>query len=345
MPPGKPRTVEETTPSGKRLLRDYDPSGKLTGIRILPALPAPTAAKRGLFGRARKELPTPAPDASPAPASSSVTTGAPPPEPAPLSAPPPPPAIHARFPDEAAKPGIDIVVERFGPAKAPPSPQLLTPAPDASPAPTSSSVTTGAPSAAPSAAPPPPPAVHTRLPEEPARPGIDVLLEPLSDPPAPRQPPLVLPEVVALRADIVVPAPEPDERAIVFREPEPVAAAGAEPEIVYVPPRRFEVVALEEVVEAAPAPGPERVPEPKPESKPEPEPEPKPEPEPEPEDDRLRPPYVAAVPDVDQRVDALLTRADAPAKRRKRAPVPAPSFEPLAREPWEDRLDAALAGR
>ena len=35
---------------------------------------------------------------------------------------------------------------------------------------------------------------------------------------------------------------------------------------------------------------------------------------------------------------------DLPAKRRKRAPIPAPAFEPLLREPWEDRLDAALQG-
>jgi hypothetical protein len=55
--------------------------------------------------------------------------------------------------------------------------------------------------------------------------------------------------------------------------------------------------------------------------------------------------YAALVPDLDDRVDAILTRQDAPAKRRKRAPIPAPLFEPLRREPWEDRLDIALAGR
>lgn len=55
--------------------------------------------------------------------------------------------------------------------------------------------------------------------------------------------------------------------------------------------------------------------------------------------------YVALVPKLDERVDALLALEDAPAKRRKRAPIPAPAFEPLAREAWETRLDAALSAR
>jgi hypothetical protein len=49
------------------------------------------------------------------------------------------------------------------------------------------------------------------------------------------------------------------------------------------------------------------------------------------------------VPDLDARVDAALARRDRP--RKKRAPLPVPQFAPLAREPWEERLEKALAGR
>ncbi|HET6405682.1 MAG TPA: hypothetical protein VFH78_13655, partial [Candidatus Thermoplasmatota archaeon] len=99
------------------------------------------------------------------------------------------------------------------------------------------------------------------------------------------------------------PAPEPEPQPIVLApEPEPAPAPELEPDAVV-------------VLDAAP----------------EPEPEPQPPAS-----------YVALVPDVDERVDALLSRTDLPAKRRKRAPIPAPVFAPIQREPWEDRLDQAL---
>jgi hypothetical protein len=88
------------------------------------------------------------------------------------------------------------------------------------------------------------------------------------------------------------------------------------------PPRAFQIVAIEPVKEAPPPPPPPSV-----EAIEAPPP---------------APPVRYDVPDLDAKVDALLARRDRPVRARKRAPIPIPQFEPLRREPWEDRLDKAL---
>jgi hypothetical protein len=294
------RRIEEQTASGRTLVREYDANGKLVRITVLP-LPKPEPKKRLAFSRKPKE------------AASAAEK-----------------ALTADFPPPAPTPA---------PAAAPPS----------------------VPSTEPAAPPPPPapPAVHIRFPYDPVQPGIDVVVERYEDPAPPRV--TLLPRTFVHEpapappalAAVVAPPPEPTPEAPIptvvhYEEPEPLPEAAAAEAPVFVHeeppapppvPRRFEIVALEEVSE------PQPVPEPTPEPvviAPEPEPAPEPAPEPVPAPPRR---YSAEVPDVDQRVDALLARADAPAKRRKRARIPAPVFEPLRREAWEERLDKAISGQ
>lgn len=322
------RSVEEIS-GGKRVLRDYDAiTGKLLRIRILP-LPrtdAPDPPRR----RKRAPAPEPAPPAAPetptAPEMEIVLEEV-------RDAPRGP--VRARFDDEPARAATtDVIV---APLPAPdPRPALapLPPAPEPARAPE------------PEPAPAIPPAlpIHARLAGEPPRAGtIDVLLDRVAQEPLPELAPVVITfrEPEAPPAPIVI-APEPPP------PPEPLPAA----------PRAFEIIALERVAPPPPASEPEPTPvarEPEPiaaiPSEPEPIAEPPADPAPlqappEPDPPRRAPPsYVAIVPDVDARVDALLSREDAPAKRRKRAPIPAPTFAPLARDAWEERLDAALRGR
>lgn len=212
-----------------------------------------------------------------------------------------------------------------------PTPEPTTAAPE----PASAEVPPPAPPAS-----PPAPALRVRFEGEraPER-GIDVVVAELARP---------------VDEPASEPTPEPEREdapaaPLVFVEPEPAPA----------PPARaaasFEILAVEPIAKEEPPREREQEPEPEPiVLAPEPRHEPprelepeavvvlaerEPEPEPEPEPPRS---YVAVVPDVDARVDALLSRTDVRAKRRKRAPVPAPVFAPLAREPWEERLDAAL---
>ena len=222
--------------------------------------------------------------------------------------------------------------------KRPDKPAAPQPAPDVAAAP----VEEPAPAQAPA---PAAPRIHVRFEDEPstAVEGIEVVVEPL-------------PIVFRFTAPpVAAPEPEPAPAPIVFVEPEPLAP---EPDPLPPPkPLAFEVVAVEEVREPEPEPEPPapmaEPPAPPAEVAP-PPPEPVPlqeerAPESRPEPAREEPPvpeppasYAALVPDVDEKVDAVLARQDAPDKRRKRAPIPAPAFEPLRREPWEDRLDAVL---
>ncbi|MFA5860658.1 MAG: hypothetical protein WDA16_03090 [Candidatus Thermoplasmatota archaeon] len=48
------------------------------------------------------------------------------------------------------------------------------------------------------------------------------------------------------------------------------------------------------------------------------------------------------VADLESRVDSLFLDPARRHKPKKRAPLPVPQFEPLPREPWEERLDKAL---
>ena len=45
----------------------------------------------------------------------------------------------------------------------------------------------------------------------------------------------------------------------------------------------------------------------------------------------------------DARVDAVFAQRAQRSKAKKRAPLPVPQFAPLAREPWEDRLERVIA--
>lgn len=351
------RTVEEIS-GGKRIVREYDADGQLLRILVLPLrtgaadLPPATApprapepastAARALFGRKKDAAlaPTPAPAAAPAPAPAPARAEpAPPPAapepPAPTSAAPPPapppprPTVRVRFANEPAPAaGIDVVVEDL----APPAPPIIVetldearaeaePAPEAEAPPIAF---TEPEPASPIVFTEPEPVAAARREEEPAPPPLpprrpavfEVLsVEPLRAEPEPAPAPALEPQParepeVAPEPEPIVLAPEPEAA----REPEPIVLA---PEPAHEPPRELEPDA---VVTLALEPEPEREPPRAPES------------------------YVALVPDVDARVDALLARTDLPAKRRKRAPIPAPVFAPLAREPWEERLDAALRG-
>jgi len=243
-----------------------------------------------------------------------LTHGATPDLPPVAPTPRPPPA------DEAPKQRGGIFSRKTSPPNAPPPtgspPAEPTPAPPpVAPAP--------APADAPTPSPPPARPVHVRFADEAPRAGtIDVIVEPV-----------LAPIVFATPEPAAAPEPTPEQVPLAFVEPEPLPDAQPAPlEATPAPPPRrstFHIVAVEPL-----APPPAAPPEPAVEPEPQPTPEPRPQPPAS---------YVALVPDVDERVDAVLAREDAPAKRRKRAPIPAPAFEPLTREPWEERLDAALA--
>ena len=161
---------------------------------------------------------------------------------------------------------------------------------------------------------------------------LRVRVEPLPPAPKPPRAPLRLPKLSLPQRkprEALPPPPAPPEGLPVtllpYEEPAPVAEAPP-------PPRpAFEVVAIERVEPPAPPPEPEAGPMPA--ALPEPEPVVEAPPE------RVR----YEVPDLESRVDALFAQRDRPVKARKRAPLPVPQFEPLGREPWEDRLDATLA--
>jgi hypothetical protein len=177
--------------------------------------------------------------------------------------------------------------------------------------------------------------------------------------PPPRSAPQAAPPPAPAEA-LPLPPPEP---AVEPPAPAPPPVAPRPPEPIVEPPRprRFEVLAVER---ATPPPPPRVEPAPEPARAPEPPPPPQarsaedadepvgirraPEPprvEPPPEPERLpepEPPRHYEVPDLDARVDAALQRRDRP-KAKKRAPLPVPQFEPIQREPWEDRLDAVLS--
>jgi hypothetical protein len=186
--------------------------------------------------------------------------------------------------------------------------------------------------------PPAPVAVKARRKPAPPReepksaPAADTLPPPVpvAEPATPPVPPPIQPRrgFKVLREDVLPPPPPPD----------PVAE----------PPERFPVElavekALEPVEEVAIAPPVAAEPEPAappPSAQPELESVPEP-PVAEPEAAAPPEPRRFEVPDLEKRVDELLAKGP---PRRKRAPVPVPQFEPLRREPWEDRLDAALRG-
>lgn len=168
-----------------------------------------------------------------------------------------------------------------------------------------------------------PRAAHVAL-ERPAQlPELEVETEPM--PPAS---PAVIPvgpveevleaveeEIAALQASAPAPPPPPSPPA----------------------PVTFEVLASEPLVRPAPEP------EPAPPS--EPEPAPVPEALPEPEPAREPEPLAPRIPDLEARVDSLLAQRQGKPAPRKRAPLDVPRFEPLARDAWEERLDAILASR
>jgi len=197
------------------------------------------------------------------------------------------------------------------------------------------------------AATPPPPAPEpapepTPEPAPAPLPLLEVVTEPFE--PAPRRL-----EVLPARAPRVALAPTLVERAL-----EAAAWQEAPREAPPPAPRTFEIVSIERVVVAPPVPIAIPEPEPAPEVEPVrvevqgPEPEPAapvaveievtPIEEPAPVLLRDR------VPDLDARVDALLREREGAPRPRRRRPLDVPRFDPLRREPWEDRLDAALSG-
>lgn len=303
-----PRTVEEIS-GGKRIIREYDAAGQLVRILVLPVklgedadLPPVTRERR--------------------PSSSS--------------------AARALFWRRERKPAAPAPAAEA--ARAPPSPPVAEPTPPPAPSP-----------------PPPAPPVHVRFSDEPepAR-GVDVVVEALAPPRV--EPPILVespadepasepePAPFDLREPERVPEPEPEPvPPVVFVDaPEAEPAPAPEPQAARRRLATFEIIAIESLPRAEAAPEPEPIvtaPEPQPAPPTELEPDTVgqlAEPEPEPAPPAPPPSYVTLVPDVDARVDALLSRTDVRAKRRKRAPIPAPVFAPLAREPWEERLDAAL---
>jgi protein TonB len=141
---------------------------------------------------------------------------------------------------------------------------------------------------------------------------------------------------------VTLPAPSVVERAL-------EAAAWEQPAA---PPRplAFEIVAVERIV-------------PQPQPQPQPAPEPVAAPEPPPAEVEVRiegptpepavdvpvafdtppVPLRERVPDLEARVEAALRAGAGKPRPRRRAPLAVPRFTPLAREPWEDRLDAVLS--
>lgn len=328
------RSVEEIS-GDKRIVREYDADGKLLRIKVYPltkgatadlppVAPTPRPEPRAKEARRGEEKPTAAPRASPAlfwrrnkepskeqPASERER--APPFEPVP-----------AREP--ASEPSREVDAQ---PERAPIVYEEPEPAPEPAPEPTRAAE---------------PVRVEYREPEplpEPAQ-EPEPVPAPVLESPAPALRPAAF-QVIAVEE---VPPPPPPMHVRFAEEPERAGFTNVTVEPVKAPeapaPEPAAIVAavapepgLVEPVVAAPAPTPD--------------PEPIPAPEPEPiaaAPIALRPPrYAEIVPDVEDRVDALLARADAPAKRRKRATIPAPSFEPLRKEPWEARLDKLLDPR
>lgn len=206
-------------------------------------------------------------------------------------------------------PPVEAPKPREKPAKAAPAPTPVVAAPPA-----------------PKPQPEPAPVVTA-----PPREELPVTLLPYDEsPPAP----VAQEELPVTVAPYTEPAPEPI--------PEPIPQA---------PVRLSFTILADEVVQAAPPPPPPSPPEPVVEALP-PSPEPVPEPvveapPPAPEPEPVPAPapwvaYVERVPDVDERVDALIAERARNNKTKKRAPIPVPSFEPIRREAWEERLDKAL---
>lgn len=187
--------------------------------------------------------------------------------------------------------------------------------------------------------------------------GLPVTLEAYDEPAPAAANPYLLPaaEPVPPPAE-ATPAPPPAfeivrvERVAVVAEAVPVAAPDPEPLLDLDPlPAEEPPPALAEVAEPEPPTDPDPFPATEPDGLEEPVRDPEPVPEvkivedvaplveaaaPEP-----APRFAELVPDVDSRVDALL-RDRRPRKRRARLAVP--FFPPLAREPWESRLDEVL---
>lgn len=348
----KARVVTEVSGT-KRILAEYGPDGRLLRIRVLPLSrgatadlppvtpqprpapqarpppappeepPAMTTPRKRLFFGKRKDAPPAEPP-----------TEAPPAEPEPVAAPVPPPAAIEAAPEP-------VPVEE---APAPVDAAPVAPEPIRFDEPEPLPERAGPVDAALDAA------VHEdfSLPEveaETRHAHVDIVEEGLA----------------AAEADAAAPPVEPMRFEIVAIEriepaaPEPVveeAPAAAVPEDVPVPV--VEVDAPEPVAPPMPEPVVETpVAEPVPEPLAAPVEEPEALVAPEPAEAFLEPlveaaparPLADLVPDLERRVDALLATQDRPHKARKRAPIPVPAFEPLRREPWEERLDALLGQR
>jgi hypothetical protein len=135
------------------------------------------------------------------------------------------------------------------------------------------------------------------------------------------------------------PPPEPTRAAPSAIEAA-LAAEWPAPEPIRAAPPTFEILAVERI-EPAPM-REETTPTPAPVVAPEPEPAVLNAPEPAPAPERSPKPLAQIVPDVDERVDAILTAREGKPRPRRRRPLDVPRFEPLREEPWEARLDAML---
>lgn len=364
------RTIIEIGPF-RRIVREYDAEGNLERIRAEPLSaptpppppdPAPVAEeatrRRGfsLFGasRRRERVEPPAP--------SSIAEEAPPePEPAVAEAPAPEPPVEApsppsrfnRFlrrevPPDPAPPAPDPVVEPApvalleaameelpvalepyeepDDASRPPTPEDFAPEPVLEEVAEIASETPPLPEPGPEFFEEEPPAAASVAAMPEPEPSFEIVSVERILPP-PRE------EIPVIVTEAQPPAPAPETLPVglePYEEPAPEPPALPPPEPGAVP--AAVEVAVE--VEAAPLPPP-----------PEPVPEPEPAPpvtvtaQPEPTPPRR---LLEEVPDVDARVDAVLRARRDASRRRRRAPLPVPRFEPLRREPWEDRLDRVL---